>query len=152
MALFYFKQFQIGPPTKEDIAEKRKNNIISVVDCIDPEYILRGRMYPDGSSIILLKDGHETTKAVEVQSKNGVKTTANQKIWVQTEINLNPEDTARLRNIMEILLEGESPYLGPVAEGKPNLIADDLKLKAEGIDDEAKSEVDIPQIGPNDKY
>lgn len=99
---FYFKQLQITPS-----AEKGgKNNIVTVIDSIDPDYVFRTRTYKDGSMIILLKDGHEKTEKRDFKTKNGVDASVNEKVWVQTEIMLDPKDALRFRMISEIIVSG----------------------------------------------
>lgn len=137
MGLFYFKQFQTVPPAEVG----GKPSIMAVEDFIDPDMILRGRTFPDGSSIVLLKDGHETVKAVPVLSKNGVQSKVNEKVWVQTELNLSAEDTARLKKLMDFDYD-----IMPKNDGKEEDYTENPGQQ------EMLPEPEVQQIGPNDKY
>lgn len=95
---FYFRQFQIAEAPKK---AGEKPTIEEVQDSIDLENINRTRQYKDGTMIILLKDGHEETKEVSIRNKAGEIVKRNERVWVHSEIRLEPSDATRFKIITE---------------------------------------------------
>lgn len=158
MALFYYNQFQVSAPTEEDKKAGRVKHMEKTIDFFDPESILRGRVYSDGSALLLLRDGHEDSIETPLTTKNGVKKMVRERKWVQSEIMLAPEDMKRLRDLTEIyedsskLVEKTSSRSEKISNGVDNsdYPAEGTFTSPERIDQLPQPEVEM--IGPNDKY
>lgn len=99
--LFFYSQFQVDPDKKQG----EPGHITPVVDFFDPEMVGFGRLFPDGSMVVILKDGHHEEREIPDITKNGVQKTKKINQWVTREVRLLPQDALRLRAISEIRIE-----------------------------------------------
>lgn len=98
--IFYYKQMQLSEPTEEDKKAGRQKHVDILVDCFNVTQVIRGRLFKDGSMLILLNDGHEEVFEVPpYDTKTGVKKThVKERKFTQSEIGLSPEDATRFIN------------------------------------------------------
>lgn len=153
MELFYYSQTQISAPTEEDLKAGRTRHFEKITDFFDPNIIVRGRIFADGSGLVLLNDGHEHQ---EVKPLKQGASKVGPKQWVQSEIMLSPKDMKRLKHVTDLYNDSdfteflsEDNFDAALQETEP---FEDRIVDAAIEKDVETEEVEMPQIGPNDKY
>lgn len=115
---FYFKQLQA------DKDKEGNPTVVVIEDSIGFDDIHRTRQYPDGTMIVLLKDGHEEARELKrIINKKGDEEVKRERVWVQTEVRLMPEDAVKLKEYTSFFgyngeIQASSLRLAPLTEEK----------------------------------
>lgn len=111
--LFYYKAFTFS---EEIDKETKQPKIEEVEDFFEMNNVHRGRFYKDDTATILLNDGHEASKEVKkVINKKGDTQIHRERVWVQSEIRLLPDDAKRFKdatNFRGSIMSGAKLYTG----------------------------------------
>lgn len=95
---FFFTQLIQGKPDKDG-----KSTIDTVEDSVEFREIRRSRQFPDGSMLLVLKDGHEEARDFKRQTGKKETEVSRQRVYVQSEILIMPADGIRFRKITSTL-------------------------------------------------
>lgn len=125
--LFYYKAFILSNEINE---ETKQPKIEEVEDAFEMNLVSRCRFYPDGGGTVLLSDGHEISKDIEkVINKKGDKQVHRERVWVQSEVRLLPDDAARFKKLTD---RREFENLSALADMVPST-SKDLERETEAI-------------------